>query len=114
MKKIFILPLASPCLEHVREMALMTPDLRGLYNFSRLTKAARMYHSPPAGKNRLYGSCKIFFSFLFLEGFEVGLEGSEVQTEDQNFTKIILTHYSSLKVDFKSPRKIKLGEVRLK
>jgi hypothetical protein len=24
-------------------MALMTPDLRGLYNFSRLTKAARMY-----------------------------------------------------------------------
>jgi hypothetical protein len=46
-------------------MALMTPDLRGLYNFSRLTKAARMYQSPLAEKNCLYGSCKIFFSFYF-------------------------------------------------
>jgi len=74
--------LALPCLEHVREMALMTPDLRGEYNFSRLRKAARMYQSPLALKNCIYGSCKIFFSFLFLEGFEVGLEGSKVQTED--------------------------------
>ncbi len=57
--------LALPCLKHVRETALMTPDLRGLYNFSRLTKAARMYQSPLAGKTAFLEAARFSSPFYF-------------------------------------------------